>query len=177
MTTHPPTPEQQLIIDAAVNTSDKPSRLIPLTQGLFATIDAEDYDMLMAINTKWFAHKCRRTFYAETKVNGVAVKMHRVIMNAPKYREVDHKDHDGLNNRKKNLSVVTQGENKQNKQVYLNNKSGVPGVYMRKLKRGKQFWRAQFTRNGVQHFLGNFYTKEEAIKARLEAERDASTNA
>jgi len=36
--------------------------LIPLTQGKFAIVDAEDYDWLSRY--KWYATKAKNTFYA-----------------------------------------------------------------------------------------------------------------
>ena len=36
--------------------------------------------------------------------------MHRLIMNAPLGMLVHHMDHDGLNNRRANLMLVTRGE-------------------------------------------------------------------
>lgn len=38
---------------------------IPLTQGLYALIDDEDYDLVMSISHKWFAHKSRNMYYAD----------------------------------------------------------------------------------------------------------------
>lgn len=163
-----PTAEQQSIIEAAVGTTD--SLLIPLSQGLSTIIDAADYNRLMSINTKWFAHKSRYTHYAECKLNGRVIRMHRIIMNAPEGMEVDHKDKNGLNNKKENLRVVTSTENKQNKRNYSNNRSGVQGVYFAITARGRKYWHAQITRDGRQKLIGRFLTRDEAIKARLEAE-------
>jgi len=57
-------------------------KLITLTQGKFAIVDAEDYDWLSQY--KWCAAKDRYTFYAHRGCNGTTVSMHRAIMRAPK---------------------------------------------------------------------------------------------
>ena len=51
--------------------------------------------------------------------------------------------------------------------VSRNNKSGVTGVYWEKRNSA---WCAFISINGKQKWLGRFKCKEEAIKARLEAE-------
>lgn len=151
---------------------DKPFVQFSLTQGLFALIDWEDYRRLMEINVKWFAHSSRKRFYAETKIKGhKIVKMHRFLMDCPEGLEVDHINRNGLDNRKVNLRIVTQAVNKQNKGIYSNNTSGVPGVFYCVRGRGQRHWHAQITRDKIQRLLGDFLTKEEAIACRLEAER------
>jgi hypothetical protein len=125
----------------------------------------------MSFERKWYAHKSHQTFYAVCKKDGRQVKMHREIMQCPFFLEIDHINRNGLDNRKINLRQVTTAENLQNKRPYKNNKSGTPGVFYLDTGRGQKHWNAQFTRDGKQHFLGRFLTKEEAIAARLEAER------
>jgi hypothetical protein len=146
---------------------------IPLTQGLFALVDDEDFEFLTTYG-KWFAHKCRRTYYAETKVKGVAVKMHRLLLSLLPGDPIqaDHRDHNGLNNQKENLFYVTHAENMQNKQTYRNNKSGTPGVYYKITAKGRKYWHAQITHNKKQRLIGRFLTQEEAVEARLKAEKE-----
>lgn len=88
-------------------------RLIPLTQGKFAIVDAEDYDRLAQY--KWFAVKSRKTFYAQRFGGGTIVCMHREIMRAPKGMVCDHKNHNGLDNRNSNLRLCTNAQNLYNK--------------------------------------------------------------
>lgn len=81
-------------------------------------------------------------------------------MDAPREAQVDHCNHDTLNNKRENLRIVTPGENQQNKNgSYKNSKSGVRGVYWDKT-RGK--WMAQFRINNTAKNLGRFDTIEEA---------------
>jgi hypothetical protein len=55
--------------------------------------------------------------------------MHSLIMGLvePKM-EIDHKDKDGLNNRKSNLRICSYKENSRNKDMQRNNTSGYKGV-------------------------------------------------
>ena len=74
-------------------------------KGKFAIIDADDYNKVSS--TKWF------------DVNGYArsrdgKSMHRLIMSPPEDKEIDHMNHNRLDNRKKNLRICTRQENARN---------------------------------------------------------------
>lgn len=94
---------------------------ISLSQGKVTFVDDEDYEFLA--QWKWSAHQKGKHWYAERskswRVDGkrysVTIPMHRVITAAPKNLVVDHINHDGLDNRKENLRIVTVRENGQNK--------------------------------------------------------------
>jgi hypothetical protein len=64
--------------------------------------------------------------------------------------------------------VCTFRENRMNHSRFKNNTSGYSGVTYRK---EKNQWIARITVNYKRIFLGYFETKEEAIKARKQAER------
>jgi len=108
---------------------------IPLTQGQFALVDNEDYDFLNQF--KWYANRCKNTFYAErseiiAKHTKKTIIMHRLIMNPSDEMEIDHIDHNGLNNQKANLRVVTSSQNNMNQQPRRNISSIFKGVYWKK---------------------------------------------
>ena len=94
--------------------------LIPLTQGKYAIVDTEDYDWLM--QWRWFAVKNGRTYYAGRNtylvqtggLKRTRIHMHRVIMQTPLGSEIDHCNHNGLDNRKCNMRICTHAENLQN---------------------------------------------------------------
>ncbi len=92
-------------------------RRIPLTQGNFAIVDEEDFDHL--IQYKWQIAKRKSLLYAErhVRINGIStpVSMHRFIMNCPKDKCVDHINHNGLDNRRLNLRIVSWQQNSWNK--------------------------------------------------------------
>ena len=80
----------------------------------------------------------------------------------------DHADRNALNNRKSNLRFATKSENARNQSVSKRNTSGVIGVGY--YKPGDK-WRAYIEYNNQFISLGYYVDKEDAIKARLEAEQ------
>ena len=79
--------------------------------------------------------------------------------------QIDHINHNGLDNRLSNLRDVTNQQNQYNTKLFKNNTSGVMGV--RWYKR-TQKWRAQINR--TVH-LGYFSDFRDAVAARKVAER------
>ena len=107
-----------------VETFDLAPRIVPLSQGYWAIVDAEDYERLA--QSKWCIKKGGSggdPYAARTVRYGkhfITLRLHRVIMqeelNAiPDKREVDHINHNTLDNRKRNLRVVTKKENLANR--------------------------------------------------------------
>ncbi len=140
---------------------------IPLTRGQSAIVDAEDYEWL--IKFKWQAKWCSTTksFYAARSLprdktgKRLAVMMHREIMGAQDGVEVDHRNHDTLDNRKSELRFASHAQNLWNTRVRRNNKCGFKGVIQRSATR----WSARITINGKRRNLGHFRTPEEASRA------------
>jgi hypothetical protein len=95
---------------------------IELSKGLLAIVDDENYLYLSTFS--WYAHPGNKTFYAvrcaPRDFNGKRerIYMHRVLMNLPRWNkgglEVDHINHNGLDNRKENLIIATHSENALN---------------------------------------------------------------
>lgn len=105
--------------------------------------------------------------YLYNKSGAKVILMHRLLMNAPKGKVVDHINHCTNDNRKSQLRVCTYGENAMNK-VKSNSSSGKTGVYW--YTREKR-WSAEIGINGKRIRLGFFVDKDEAIKARKAAEQ------
>jgi hypothetical protein len=141
---------------------------VPLSQGRFAIIDADDADKVLQY--KWTLcerkSKFRPIFYARRNhiVDGVqhTIFLHREIINAPKGVEVDHKNGDGLDCRKENLRLATKGQNQINRHRPPANKFGYTGVCLLP-KNGKYF--AQITFNNKKIYSKRFKTVIEAAKA------------
>ena len=85
---------------------------IPLTQGKFAIIDEDDFFIVSPY--RWWAKLKGSKWYAETKIQGKNVSMHRLLLNFPEVL-VDHWDGDGLNNTRQNLRKATHQQNGFNK--------------------------------------------------------------
>ena len=90
-------------------------------------------------------------------------------------QEIDHIDGNSLNNRIENLRAVSSKQNQENiKSSNKNSKSGVRGVCWDKpLKK----WVAYITHNGEKKHLGVYVNKEDAIAARISAEKECFTHA
>lgn len=110
---------------------------------------------------KWYL---KQEGYAFNKEIGY---LHRLIMNPPKDMVVDHINQDKLDNRRDNLRICTDQENKLNHSIYSNNTSGASGVSWSK-RYNK--WEAQLQVNREVIYLGRYNTKEEAMEARRQAE-------
>lgn len=125
----------------------------------FAEVDEEDFEFLSRF--AWFVNKNRKAVYAvaHVKIKGrkVRLPMHRLIMGLPG-RSVDHKDRDGLNNRKSNLRLVTTRENCLNRTYPTKNR-------YRGIRRYGNKWGAQIMAWGERKYLGCFETDTEAARA------------
>ena len=70
---------------------------------VYAKVDPEDYLKLSQCDWQLIENKSKNSYAVRYDDEGKYIKMHRIIMNAPKGSIVDHIDHDGLNNIKQNL--------------------------------------------------------------------------
>jgi HNH endonuclease len=137
--------------------------LIQLTQGQFAKVSPEDFERLSAY--RWNAWWCKhtRSFYAMRHGRTgepTKVRMHRQVLGLGlgDSIDVDHINHDTLDNRRPNLRTCSRSENCRNQGVRRNNKLGIKGVHQ--LPSGK--FHAQIMLKGKKHPIGTFDTAEEA---------------
>ena len=145
------------------------ARMIPLTMGKVAIVDAADFDALSAY--KWCAMQSGNgKFRAMRKGprnggSGAAILMHRLVMSAPEGVKVDHINHDPLDNRRSNLRLCTHAENLRNVTSYRESSSQYLGVSWHKA-RGK--WTAQIEIDGRKKHLG-YFTEEAAAALTYDA--------
>jgi hypothetical protein len=141
---------------------------IPLTKGYEAVIDAADVHLVSGCN--WYANTDGHTVYAQrgAYADGVqkTTRLHRVLMSVDDGLLVDHRDGDGLNNRRSNLRVATRAQNNRNQRLVVRNSSGFKGVSWDKHERK---WQAQIRMNNKTHNLGRYRTPEDAHAAYCEA--------
>ena len=102
-------------------------RVIALTQGKVALVDDEDYECLMAMGS-WCAVIRSSGWRAQTQHNGKLQYMHRIILDAPSNLEVDHINHDTLDNRRCNIRLCTRSQNMQNQRKSSGKSSKYKGV-------------------------------------------------
>jgi hypothetical protein len=108
--------------------------------------------------------------YAVASLNqGKTLRMHRVIMGLAfgDGLEVDHMNHDRLDNRRVNLRVVTHAQNDQNRPS-LQRTSMYRGVSWDKLNHS---WRATVRPEGRQITLGHYVAELDAARAAEAARR------
>lgn len=143
-------------------------KLVPLTRGLFARVDDEDY--LRVMEFRWRAIKDHNTWYARaSNRGGPEPYMHAFIMGTPRGKETHHKDRNGLNNEKTNLKIVSRAEHARidrcqfRRVLGKNSSTGLLGVG-KPLANGT--WPAHIKQDGHTYRLGAYSTKEEAARAR-----------
>lgn len=133
---------------------------IPLTKGLVAIVDDEDFAYLNQF--VWFVNNgyAARTSPRDQEGKQYQTKMHREIMKPAEGVHVDHINGNRLDNRRCNLRLCTNEQNRRNQKKQQNVK--FKGVYRRK-EDGK--WEARIALNKQRIHLGRFETAEEAAAA------------
>lgn len=134
------------------------AREIQLTQGLVAVVDDSDFESLS--QHKWYAMEGISTFYAmcniQTERGRRPIAMHVAIMGGI---NVDHKDLDGLNNRRQNLRFATSSQNKMNSRGRFNRHANFKGI-----ERHGRKWRAYVKVAGKKLYVGTSTDEAEAAK-------------
>lgn len=103
--------------------------------------------------------------YPSTNINSVPKRMHSFLG----FIYPDHHNRNKLDNRKSNLVECTQMENLRNKSITSKNHSGIIGVHKHS---EYDRWIAQIGINNKICHLGTFINKNDAIIARLKAEKE-----
>jgi len=123
--------------------------------------DLDDYNLLY--DKRWY--EADGYLYAHYPTRKDKIAMHRLLL--PDAVNVDHIDHNGLNNVRSNLRMATYQQNGINKGFMSNNTSGYTGVYFRK---DRNRWYARIGYDNKNISLGSFDSLEEALLARKQAE-------
>lgn len=142
--------------------------VIELNHGFRAVVDDQD----QWIGTiRWRVQKSKNHDIAYA-VSGRGVLMHRLVMGQSKGRSlvVDHINGDGLDNRRSNLRIVTVKENLRNRSgPCRGRKVDLPlGVSWHK---NRSRFVSYIRVDDRQVHLGSFLTLEEAVSARVRAEK------
>ena len=127
---------------------------IPLTKGKVALVDATDLPLLSG--NKW----CAIVIDGNTYAYSARSYMHRLIMGAEDGQKVDHRNGDGLDNRRGNLRLATKAQNSMNSRPQQGRR--YKGVSWH--KKGQK-WRASIMLDGKAIHLGLFVSEEEAARA------------
>lgn len=144
-------------------------KFIPLTQGQFAIVDADDYDWL----NQWIWSLVKRpgivnVLYAQRSLKldnggyGIML-MHTAIMPPPQGMMVDHRNTYGLDNRLCNLRICNKMQNAHNCPKRRKGTSKYKGVHFSK---DTNKWHAYINFNKKRTHIGCFKTEDEAAAAR-----------
>lgn len=118
--------------------------------------------------------KNSNTTYLTIEINSTAFKAHRIIWqmhygNLTDFEQIDHIDHNGLNNKLENLRKVSCSINQKNKPLQSSNTTGINGVNWHK---SANKWQVRITDlSGKRLDLGRFNSFEDAVKVRKYAEK------
>ena len=123
-------------------------------------IDDEDYKLLSQY--RWRISNGYAVTHMVINKKQVTKRMHRLIMNEPRKFEIDHIDHNKLNNCKSNLRVVTHQQNMINVSNHKNSSSKYKGVGWRK---DKNKWESRIKLNENRYFLGYFNSEINTARA------------
>lgn len=146
------------------------TKIIELTKGQVTQVDDDDYEKYARYS--WRASLrtgYQVTAYAASRTIRLgdgrhkSVYLHRIIMGLiHSSQQVDHINHDTLDNRKENLRVVSQSTNQRNKRPQKGGSSRFTGVVWRKENKK---WVAQTRHHRKTIHLGSYDTEIEAAIA------------
>jgi hypothetical protein len=135
---------------------------VPLSRGKVALIDAEDLERVLQY--VWHAvDRGTNTYAASMALKRDGYYMHRLIAGANRGQHVDHRNGDGLDNRKANLRLCTNAENRRNMRI-CRGVSAFKGVAFDKRQPGRP-WAAYIWFENRKKNLGCYASETEAARA------------
>lgn len=124
-------------------------------------IDSEDANIL---ETHWLCVLKRGQVIAQDKATKKRIVLAKLLLKPDNGFEVDHINHNGLDNRRKNLRLATPSQNKANRRT-VNKRSLPKGVYFEPTRNSKKPYLAVCIKNGKRYQNGRHETIESAVIA------------
>lgn len=141
-------------------------KTLPLTCGLEAIVDDQDYEW--ASFESWHANFPRKGSKPYAR-NGGGVYLHTKILGVPVRTQVDHRNGDTLDCRRKNLRRATPA---QNKQGFRKKREGLTSSFRGvRWNHRRQKWSAQIGVEYLSIHLGTFLSEQDAAHAYDKAAR------
>lgn len=134
-------------------------REITLSNGGVAIIDDEDYELVAGYEWRLLSSPGKGS-YAVASKDGETIWMHRLIAGDPSGLLIDHRDGNGLLNRRSNLRPATRKQNSANRRKNV----GCQYKGVRKDRRSKGY-HATVRAGGKAKYLGSFPSALAAAKA------------
>lgn len=136
---------------------------------LFTIVDDEDFDWLNAVT--WnvnvgqsngrYVFRVLRPPNRSGGLNGAFARLIWEHHHGPFKQQIDHINHNGLDNRKQNLRIATVNQNAANRHKRIgDHQSCFKGV-----GRNGKGWKSQIRFNGKLIYLGHFDSEKEAAQA------------
>jgi hypothetical protein len=120
--------------------------------------DATDVDIVRQYS--WRLTKNKYVIGQGPRPDRTPVLLHRLLTGAPPQKEVDHINHDPLDNRRSNMRIVSHMDNLWNRKGATSlSSTGIRGVHK---YRGK--YRVRYIRNGVGTTVGYYKNKTTAAQ-------------
>lgn len=146
-------------------------RDILLSQGFITIVDDEDFDRVARF--KWSAFVAKHTVYAMRSIYYApnirqTVLLHVFIGEPENGLIVHHEDHNGLNNRRDNLSSMTRQQHNRLRGLNKNRVGMYRGVY----PIGIGVYKATISISGKSYHLGTFRSEKDAAIAYDSAARE-----
>ena len=139
---------------------------VTLSNGMTVKVDGKDFETVSRYN--WYASKQGDRFYAYAWIGGKNVSMHRLLFGHEAGElDIDHRNGDGLDNRRENLRVATRSQNTANSRKQKGTSSKYKGVCVTK----DGYIKGYVSYLSKHIHLGYFKTEEEAARAYDEAAR------
>jgi hypothetical protein len=138
-----------------------------LTQGKVTIIDLDDWELIRARTWGTAYSRQSRTPYALTSVplrdgRWTKIYLHRFLLKPKPGVRVDHKNHDGLDNRRSNLRFATAAESARNTRSREGSSSKYKGVTWDK---NRKKWNACIKLGPTTYMLGRFDSETKAALA------------
>lgn len=132
---------------------------------LSGTIIIDSEDLNKVCTYQWHIEKSRdNIYYGAASYKGKTLRIHRLILETS--LQVDHINHNGLDNRKCNLRECTNAENNRNKK-HSGSLSGYTGIRYNQ-KTGSYYVRIMVNKKEIS--LGAYKILSEALEARKAGE-------
>jgi hypothetical protein len=126
-------------------------KILTTVTGHKIILDDEDYEWAVQF-TWWIDHGYAVRWNSEQQRH---TRLHRELLDASPGTEVDHQNHNRLDNQRANLRLVTGTQNRKNRK---GSRIGLKGAY----RRPNGTWQAMIQTEKKRRWLGNFRTEREA---------------
>ena len=136
---------------------ERASKLVPLTNGGFATVSAIDYRRVS--QQKWCLCTSKGCKYVMSSHSRGKKSLHRFVMRARKGIIIDHINRNTLDNRRDNLRACSIAQSNMNRRGNVGGSSRFKGVHWYE---SRQRWKCSIKVCGKQYYLGEFHNEQDA---------------